>query len=201
MPNPVKKISLSVKLFFYTILCLPHLLVFYTHKNRGIVKADALRWLEIMKIKYRGGRGFIFLLYQYPEFRNLFYYRVGTISLFLRILCPKMSTLFIETDSIGEGLFIQHGFATIIAARSIGKNCWINQQVTIGFSSWDDCPVIKDNVTINAGAKVMGDVVIGNNSRVGANAVVVKSVPDNCVVVGVPAYIIKRDGVKVKEAL
>lgn len=112
-----------------------------------------------------------------------------------------MNTLFITTDSIGEGLFIQHGFATVIAARSIGKNCWINQQVTIGFSNESDCPVLKDNVTVNAGAKVIGGITIGNNSQIGANAVVVKNVPDNCVVVGIPAYIIKRNGVKVREEL
>ncbi len=112
-----------------------------------------------------------------------------------------MSSLYIVTPQVGEGLFIQHGFATVIAAASIGKNCWINQQVTIGFTSETDCPVIGDNVTISAGAKVLGGITIGNNSIVGANAVVVKNVPENCVVIGVPAYIIKRNGVKVKEAL
>jgi serine O-acetyltransferase len=109
--------------------------------------------------------------------------------------------LFITTETIGEGLFIQHGFATVIAARSIGRNCWINQQVTIGFSNKDDCPVLEDNVTINAGAKVIGGIKVGKNSIVGANAVVVKNVPENCVVVGVPAYIVKRDGQKVKQEL
>lgn len=103
-----------------------------------------------------------------------------------------MSTLFIATPIIGEGLFIQHGFATIIAAKSIGKNCWINQQVTIGFSNATDCPEIHDNVTIYAGAKVLGKVVLGSNCVVGANAVVVKDVPENCVVGGVPAQVIKR---------
>ncbi|MEI2749907.1 MAG: hypothetical protein V9E88_14245 [Ferruginibacter sp.] len=98
-------------------------------------------------------------------------------------------------------MFIQHGFATVIAARSIGRNCWINQQVTIGFSNKDDCPVLEDNVTINAGAKVIGGIKVGKNSIVGANAVVVKNVPENCVVVGVPAYIVKRDGQKVKQEL
>ncbi|WP_429394402.1 serine O-acetyltransferase [Mucilaginibacter lappiensis] len=111
-----------------------------------------------------------------------------------------MNTLFIHTQDIGPGLYIQHGFATIITAKSIGKDCWINQQVTIGFNGADS-PVIKDNVTIRAGAKVIGNVTVGGNSIVGANAVVVKNVPGNSTVVGVPAYIIKRDGIKVKESL
>ena len=112
-----------------------------------------------------------------------------------------MSTLYIFSSSIGEGLFIQHGFSTIIAAHSIGKNCWINQQVTIGFSGDGKSPTIGDNVQITAGAKVFGDITIGDNSLIGANAVVFKDVPKNCTVVGVPGYIVKRDGKKVKEPL
>ena len=136
----------------------------------------------------------------YPEFRNLFYNRIGPISALINFLCPKMNTLFIHTKDIGPGLFIQHGFATIITAKSIGENCWINQQVTIGFNG-SVSPVIKNNVTIRAGAKVIGDVTIENNSIVGANAVVVKNVPPYTTVVGVPAYIVKQDGVKMKASL
>jgi serine O-acetyltransferase len=112
-----------------------------------------------------------------------------------------MNTLFINCPTIGPGLFIQHGFATIIEAKSIGKNCWINQQVTIGFSNERDCPVIHDNVIIIAGVKIIGNVIIGNNSKIGANSVVVKNVPENCTVVGIPSYIVKRNGLKVKEYL
>jgi serine O-acetyltransferase len=112
-----------------------------------------------------------------------------------------MTTLFLYTEDIGKGLFIQHGFSTIIAAESIGKNCWINQQVTIGYSNATDCPAIGDNVTIYAGAKVIGKVQIGDNVRIGANAVVVKNVPDNCTVVGVPAYIVRRNGNRMNEPL
>jgi serine O-acetyltransferase len=137
----------------------------------------------------------------YPEYRNLFYKRIGKIHLTINWLCPKMNTLFIATNDIGPGLFIQHGFATIIAAKSIGKDCWINQQVTIGYSNKTDTPELGDNVVVNAGAKIIGKVKVGNNSTVGANAVVVKNVPDNCTVVGVPAYIIRRNGIKVKEGL
>lgn len=196
-----KKISQSIKMSLYAVICFPHLLIFLFHKKNKIIKADVRRWLDVYGKNYSTYKGFVFLLSFYPEFRNLFYHRIGFLSNFLNIFCRKMSTLFITTYEIGEGLFIQHGFATVIAAKSIGKNCWINQQVTIGFSSKDVCPVIGDNVTINAGAKVIGGILIGSNSVVGANAVVVKNVPENCVVVGVPAYIIKRNGIKVKENL
>ena len=112
-----------------------------------------------------------------------------------------MDTLYLYTPVIGAGLFIQHGFSTIITAKSIGENCWINQQVTIGFIAGSDCPTIGDNVTITAGAKVLGGITLGDNAIVGANAVVLKNVPPNCTVVGVPAYIVKREGKKVKEPL
>jgi serine O-acetyltransferase len=202
MATGKKKILTSIKMFLYGILCIPHLVVFYSSRNKKVVHIDTLRWLDLLhKTEYGLTSGFIFLLSHHPEFRNLFYYRVGPISNLLNITCRKMSTLYITTEKIGEGLFIQHGFATVIAARSIGKNCWINQQVTIGFSNNNDCPVLEDNVTVNAGAKVIGGITIGKNSHIGANAVVVKNVPENCVVFGVPEYIIKRNGIKVKEAL
>ena len=101
-----------------------------------------------------------------------------------------MSTLYLETGEIGGGLFIQHGFATMVAARSIGENCWINQQVTVGHSG-KGCPVIGNNVMITAGAKVIGDITVGDNVVIGANAVVVKDVEPGAVMGGIPAKRIK----------
>jgi serine O-acetyltransferase len=151
--------------------------------------------------KYGIQFGFLFLMTFTKEYRNLYYNRIGYVGIILKYLCKPMNTLYINTKTIGPGLFIQHGFSTIIAAKSIGKDCWINQQVTIGYSNKADCPIIGDKVTISAGAKIIGNVIIGNNSRVGANAVVVKNIPENCTVVGVPAYIVRKNGVKIKEAL
>lgn len=132
----------------------------------------------------------------YPEFRSLFYFRLGWPSRLVSWLCPPEPTLHICTRDIGPGLFIQHGFATIITAKKIGADCWVNQQVTIGHKG-ALAPVIGDRVRIAAGAKVLGGVVVGNDVTVGANAVVVKNVPDGCTVVGVPARIIKRYGRRV----
>lgn len=119
----------------------------------------------------------------------------------MRILYPSMSTLCINTIDVGLGLFIQRGFSTIIVAQKIGQNCWINQQLTIGYSNDQKCLILCDNVTVGAGAKVLGGITIGENSIIGANAVVIKNVPPNCTVVGVPAYIIKRNGFSNKELL
>jgi len=190
----------EIFLVISSLRCIPHIFLFLIVKNRNIITADRDRWLEIMEIKYKGIPGLLYLLTFKAEYRNLFYYRIGKIGHVLNVLCPKEKTLYIYTKTIGEGLFIQHGFATIISANSIGSNCWINQQVTIGLSLKGESPTIMDNVKISAGAKVFGGITIGENSTVGANAVVVKHVPKNCVVVGVPAYIIKQDGVRVNKS-
>lgn len=75
----------------------------------------------------------------------------------------------------------------------IGKECIIGSCVTIGGKSgWYEVPVIGNNVEISTGAKVLGPVIVGNNVIIGANAVVVKDVPDNCIVAGCPAKIIRK---------
>jgi serine O-acetyltransferase len=119
----------------------------------------------------------------------------------LNLIYPKVPSLFLDYSChIGAGLFIQHGFSTMIMA-DMGKNCWVNQQVTIGYKDKSGRPKIGNNVRITAGAKVIGNIQIGDNVTVGANAVVVKNVPSDCVVAGVPASIIKRNGVRVTEKL
>lgn len=99
----------------------------------------------------------------------------------------KQQNLYIATASIRWNLIIQHGFSTVIAAKSIGDNCWINQQVTIGYSFEKEPPIIGNGCIICAGAKVIGDVKLADNVIVGANAVVTHDIPENEVVGGVPA--------------
>jgi serine O-acetyltransferase len=102
-----------------------------------------------------------------------------------------MSTLTIATQRIGEGLFIPHGYATSIGASSIGKNCSINNNVTIGTYGGENRPTILDNVVINAGAVLFGKITIGNNVIIGANATVNTDIPDNCTVFPPPSRIMK----------
>ena len=118
-------------------------------------------------------------------------YRLGGDSkLLLKMLFPGMDILYINTPEIGPRLFIQHGFATNISAKRIGSDCWINQQVTIGYTFDSEPPVIGNGVRISVGAKVLGKIEIGDNAIIAANAAVVKSVEENMVVGGVPAKII-----------
>jgi serine O-acetyltransferase len=99
---------------------------------------------------------------------------------------------------IGGGLFLPHTVGTVIGARSIGRNAVIFQGVTLGAKLIDigynekSRPLLGDNVTIGAGAKVLGGISIGDNVTVGANAVVTKSLESNVVAVGIPAKVIRR---------
>lgn len=98
--------------------------------------------------------------------------------------------------NIGEGFYINHfGNIHINTNSKIGKNCFINNGVTIGETgkySIPDAPIIGDNCYIGAGAKILGNIKIGNDVIIGANAVVTKSIPDHSTVVGNPGYIINR---------
>lgn len=99
------------------------------------------------------------LIIERKEYRSLLQYRLRGGDLrkeIVKILFPGMSTLYINTSDIGPRLYIQHGFSTIISAKKIGSNCWINQQVTIGYSFAPESPTIGNGVRISAGAKVLG---------------------------------------------
>ncbi len=96
--------------------------------------------------------------------------------------------------TIGEGFFIDHGMGVVIGETTeIGDNCQIFQGVTLGGTSTKRekrHPTLKDNVTVSAGAKVIGAVTIGENAVIGAGSVVVTNVPPNATVVGVPGHIV-----------
>jgi serine O-acetyltransferase len=102
---------------------------------------------------------------------------------------------------LGPGLFIDHGMGIVIGETAeIGENVSILQGVTLGGTSAKRekrHPTIGDNVTIGAGAAVLGGFTIGAGSRIGAGSVVVREVPENCVVVGVPGRITFRNGERV----
>ena len=183
---------------------LPHWVIFNLSKKRNIINDDIKIWLKSFQLENLGVHvGFFFLMTYYPEYRNLFYKRIGYSQFLVKFLCRPMNTLFLYTKDIGPGLMIWHGFSTILHAKSVGKNCTIRQQITVGNlgNQGGDFPTIGDNVEIGAGAIIIGDIKIGSNSIIGAGSVVTKSVPDNCFVAGVPAYIIRKNGIKTKEKL
>lgn len=101
-------------------------------------------------------------------------------------------------SEIGPGLCIPHTFGIVLGAHKIGCNALIYHEVTVGAKEMDlgfnleTRPVIGDNVVIGAGAKVLGGIKIGNNSIICANSVVLRSFPNNVIVGGIPAQIIRH---------
>ena len=168
-------------------------LLFKVSKDMHKIQVDGQAWCQWQHKNFTLWN-MCSLFIGFKEFRNLFYYRIGYLHHLIEWIFPRMTNLYITTprSDVDSGLIIQHGFATIISAKQIGKNCKIYQQVTIGYDHTLQAPIIGDKVEICCGAKVIGGVTIGNNVIIGANAVVIKDVPNNCIVAGVPAKIIKK---------
>ncbi|MBI3899610.1 MAG: serine O-acetyltransferase [Gammaproteobacteria bacterium] len=95
---------------------------------------------------------------------------------------------------IGRGLFIDHGMGVVIGETAeIGDDCTLYHGVTLGGTSWRNekrHPTLGNNVVVGAGAKILGPIHIGNNARVGSNSVVVKDVPADATVIGIPGRVI-----------
>lgn len=186
--NPVTQ---TIILSASTLRMLPHIALFLLHR-------DELRD-DLLKVQDRRDTvlNFIKACTREKTFRNLFYYRMGEYrSVFISWLMPPEKTLHIWCPRIGRGAHFEHNYATYLNARSIGRDFYCLQLVTLG-NGKNGAPVIGDNVRIMTGATVFGDITIGDNVTIGANAVVNKDVPADCTVVGNPSRIVRQAGQKV----
>lgn len=106
---------------------------------------------------------------------------------------------------IGRRFFIDHGMGVVIGETcEIGDNVTVFQGVTLGGTGKEKGkrhPTVKDNALIATGAKVLGSITIGENSKVGAGSVVLKDVPPNSTVVGIPGKVVIQDGIRIKKDL
>ena len=195
MPGKAKRL-LAVINYLRT---LPVYLCVLCSKQKNLIKMDVARWNEIDQVRFNLFESINWYMTYKKEFRNLIQHRLKNPSRSLiamvhfviaRILWKPLESLYIYTEDIGGGLYIQHGFATIITAKKIGENCRIYQQVTIGYKNGTYPPVLEDNVSVTCGAKVLGDITMHKGSLAAAGAVVLKDVPENAIVAGVPAKII-----------
>lgn len=191
------------------ILCFPHLILYLLLKEKSIVDADVNRFKTVYNMHTEIKMHSLFLLLNYrPEFRNIFYFRIKNyerIQRILSFLLRPYPLLFLgsQVKIKPGGLFLYHPFSTFINAKSIGFDCIIRQNTTIGNASDDNSkiPVIGDNVQIGANVVIIGDIAIGSNVVIGAGSVVTKNVPENCTVAGNPARIIRKNGIKCNELL
>lgn len=157
-----------------------HLIVYLRSQAKATIDYEIERWNESHHLRPRKGvRGLINLLASFPEFRSLFYFR--TKAKWLRFIAKGQTNLefYTSSENIGKGLIIWHGFSTVINVNKMGDDCQIWQNVTLGKKTTklvDDRPVIGNNVSIAAGAIVVGRIKIADDVRIGAGAVVVKDV-------------------------
>ncbi len=194
---PLRK-ELLISLFYLKYVL--HLIRYSISPDKAKIEQDIKRWLEEKNIKgdIPNIRAFVFLLAYSQPFRNVFYIRLNRRTKLLNIIAPKYGGFhFLKSTQLDGGLFLYHPFNTIINAKSIGHNCTMRNGITVGNVGEDNSklPVILDNVNFGAGCIVIGDITIGNNSVIGAGAVVTKSIPDNSVVVGNPARVIKENNI------
>lgn len=179
----------KVKIFIIGLFLIFHIIAYYLTKGGSLFKED---------LKITCGKAdimtFLMWLQKKTYIRNLFYYRIGPrFTFFFQWLLPVDRTLHLYNNCpIGKRCHLEHSQNTFLNAKCIGEDFYCLHNVTVGNNVYvGRNPRIGNNVKIFTGAVVIGDIRVGNNVIIAANAVVNKDVPDNCMVGGIPAKIIK----------
>ena len=160
-------------------------------------------------------KGFFEVLFLYQGLHALMFYRIAHFFykarfFFIARYISQLGRWFTGIEihpgaRIGKRFFIDHGMGVVIGETAIvGDGVLLYQGVTLGGTGLEKGkrhPTVGNNVVIGAGAKVLGNITIGDNSYIGSNAVVIKDVPPNSTVVGVPGRITKQDGKKLDISL
>lgn len=151
------------------------------------------------------------VLFCYPGLHAIMFYRVAHwfykrrlffIARFISAIARFLTAIDIHPGAkIGEGVFIDHGIGVVIGETTeIGNNVTIYQGVTLGGTGKEKGkrhPTVGNNVVVSSGAKVLGPFKVGDNSKIGAGSVVLKEVPPNCTVVGVPGRIVVKENKRI----
>jgi serine O-acetyltransferase len=149
-------------------------------------------------------RNVLEIIFCYPGFHAMLFYRVShwfwiNKFYFLGRFISHLGRFFTGIEihpgaQIGRGFFIDHGMGVVIGETAeIGENCTLYHGVTLGGTSWAKekrHPTLGNNVVVGSGAKILGPFKVGDNSKVGSNSVVVKEVPNNSTVVGIPGRVV-----------
>ena len=168
-------------------------------------------YFKIIKERDPAAKGFLEIILCYPGFQALVLHRIShKLWKYKLPLLPRVLSQFTRNltgieihpgAKIGKGVFIDHGMGVVIGETSeIGDRCLLYQGVTLGGTGKDSGkrhPTLQENVVVGAGAKVLGAIHIGSNTRIGAGSVVVKNVEKNSTVVGIPGRVVHQSGVKI----
>lgn len=178
-------------LFFW--LYIPHFLCLLLIRKRENYR---FLWEDVSRFPspcYVNWMTLLFLLHNNSYFRSLFYYRIGPVRTLLIGWYRPGNRYFILSwrTKIEGGFYFAHPYATILNAERIGENFSCIHCTTLGEKGVER-PIIGDHVSLGANVTIIGKVRIGNNVTIGAGSVVVKDIPDNCIVAGNPARIIRK---------
>ena len=173
------------------------------------IRAD----LAIIRERDPAARGWLEIVCCYPGFQAISLHRISHRLWTYRL--PKLAARCLSQVSraltgieihpgarIGHSVFIDHGMGVVIGETAeIGNRCLLYQGVTLGGGTRKEHgkrhPTLAENVVVGAGAKVLGAITIGANTRIGAGSVVVRNVESDCTVVGIPGRVIHQSGVRI----
>ncbi|MBM5808286.1 MAG: serine O-acetyltransferase [Cyanobacteria bacterium M_surface_9_m1_291] len=170
-------------------------------------------WADLAIIKERdpAARGTLEILLCYPGFHALVLHRISHrlwrlgLPLLPRLLSQlgrSLTGVEIHPGArIGRGVFIDHGMGVVVGETAVvGNNCLLYQGVTLGGTGkavGKRHPTLEDNVVVGAGAKVLGAITVGSNTRIGAGSVLLRDVAADSTVVGIPGRVIHQSGVRI----
>ncbi|MFH0763715.1 MAG: serine O-acetyltransferase [Candidatus Omnitrophota bacterium] len=195
--------SILLNLFFVFVIFWMAIAILFRAEIRSVFGRDpaATSYLEV--------------LFTYSGLHAIIFYRISHALLAMHVpffprYISQLGRFFTGIEihpgaQIGKEFFIDHGMGVVIGETAIiGDNVLLYQGVTLGGTG--KCrgkrhPTIGNNVVVGAGAKVLGNITIGDNSYIGSNAVVIKDVPPDSTVVGVPGRVTKQDGKKLDVSL
>jgi serine O-acetyltransferase len=199
---------------FFNFLTNPPALLFFRREGIRMFKSFK-EDIEVVFDQDPAARNYLEVILTYSGLHAIWAHRIAHAFFkrkffFIARVISQVSRFFTGVEihpgaKIGRRFFIDHGMGVVIGETcDIGDNVTLFQGVTLGGTGKEKGkrhPTIQDNALIATGAKVLGSIVVGENSKVGAGSVVLKDVPPNSTVVGIPGKVVIQDGVKIQKDL